>query len=103
MLKQGVDVMSTSHEDITLIKYSSQKEDIFRRIKENIGLLGDSAWQNRCSNHVRYQMGDKGRRPGCRYGDEGKNSRHFVSNEQFRYLYGIILGELLLEHANNLS
>ena len=37
-----VDAMSTSHEDIKLIKYSPQKEDIFRRINENIGLPGDS-------------------------------------------------------------
>ena len=28
--------MSTSHEDITLIKYLPQNEGIFRRIKENI-------------------------------------------------------------------
>ena len=38
--------MSTSHADIKLTEYSSPKEDIFRRIKENIGhiigLPGDS-------------------------------------------------------------
>ena len=56
-------------------------------------------WQNQCSNHVPYQMDDKGSiTSNCpvlrstpddandvdraRYGDEGKNSRHFVSNEQ---------------------
>ena len=57
--RRRVDAMSTSHEDIKLIKYSPQKEDIFRRIKENIGLQ----WHNRCSNHGPYQMDDKGRRP----------------------------------------
>ena len=62
MLKQ-VDAMSTSHEDIKLIKYSSQKEDY---IPSNQGEYRPTRlqWQNQCSNHVSYQMDDKDRRPG---------------------------------------
>ena len=39
----------------------------------------------------------------ARYGDEGKNLRRFVSIEQIPLSDGIILDELLLKHANNLS
>ena len=94
--------MSTSHEDVKLIKYSSQKEDIFRRIKENIGLPGDSGRIGvRIMRHTRLTikvdavgsitsnctvfrstLDDAKDVDRARYGDEGKNSRHFVSNEQ---------------------
>ena len=95
--------MSTSHEDIKLIKYSSQKEDIFRRIKENIGLPGDSGRigvRTMCDTRwtikvdalggsitsnctvLRSTPGDAKDVDRTQYGDEGKNSRHFVSNEQ---------------------
>ena len=64
MLKQGAvfnDAMPTSHEDIKLIKYSPKKEDIFRRIKENIpGDSGRIGVRTMC--HTRWS--DKGRRPG---------------------------------------
>ena len=94
--------MSTSHEDVKLIKYSSQKEDIFRRIKENIGLPGGSGRIGvRIMRHTRWTikvdavgsitsnctvfrstLDDAKDVDRARYGDEGKNSRHFVSNEQ---------------------
>ena len=98
MLKQ-VDAMSTSHEDIKRIKYSSQKEDILRRIKENIGLPGDSGRIGvRTMCHTRWTIkvdalgsitctvlrstpDDAKDVDRARYGDEGKNSLHFVSNE----------------------
>ena len=93
--------MSTSHEDIKLIKYSSQKEDIFRRIKENIGLPGDSGRIGvRTMCHTRWTItvdalgsitsnctvlrstpDDAKDVDRARYGNEGKHSRHFVSNE----------------------
>ena len=98
--RRRVDEMSTPHEDITLIKYSSQKEDIFRRINENIGLPGDSGrigvrtmyrWTikvdalgsitSNCTL-LRSTPDDAKNVDRARYGDEGKNSRHFVSNEQ---------------------
>ena len=53
--------MSTSHEDIKLTKYSSPK-----KIPSNQGEYRAyyrptrRQWQNRCSNHVPYQMDDKG-------------------------------------------
>ena len=101
--RRRVDVLSTSHEDIKLIKYSSQKEDIFRRIKENIGLPGDSGRigvRTMCDTRwtikvdalggsitsnctvLRSTPDDANDVDRTRYGDEGKNSRHFVSNEQ---------------------
>ena len=55
MLKQGAvfnDAMSTSHENIKLLKYSPKKEDI----PSNQGEHTRRQWQNRCSNHVPYQM-----------------------------------------------
>ena len=93
--------MSTSHEDIKLIKYSSQKEDIFRRMKENIGLPGDSGRIGvRTMCHTRWTIkvdalgsitsnctvlrstpDDAKDVDRARYGDERKNSRHCVSNE----------------------
>ena len=83
MLKQ-VDAMSTSHEDIKLIKYSSQKEDIFRRISENIGrwtIKVDALGSITCTV-LRSTPDDAKDVDRARYGDQGKNSRHFVSNEQ---------------------
>ena len=94
--------MSTSHEDIKLVKYSTQKEDIFRRINETIGLPGDSGRIGvRTMCHTRWTIkvdalgsitsnctvlqstpDDAKDVDRARYGDEGKNSRHFVSNEQ---------------------
>ena len=92
--------MSISHEHIKLIKYSSQKEDIFHRIKENIGLPGDRIGV-RTMCHTRWTIkvdalgsitsnctvlrstpDDAKDVDQARYGDEGKNLRHFVSNEQ---------------------
>ena len=94
--------MLTSHEDIKLIKYSPQKEDIFRRIKENIGLSGDSGrigvltmchtrWTitvdalgsitSNCTV-LRSTPDDTKDVDRARCGDEGKHSRHFVSKEQ---------------------
>ena len=93
--------MSTSHEDFKLIKYSPQKEDIFRRIKDNIGLPGDSGRIGvRTMCHTRWTIkvdalgsitshctvlrstpDDAKDVDRARYGDEGKNSRHFFSNE----------------------
>ena len=88
--------MSTSHEDIKRIKYSSQKEDIFRRIKENIGLPGNSGrigvrtrWTikvddlgsiTRNCTVLRSTPDDAKDVDRARYGDEGKNSGYFVSN-----------------------
>ena len=97
--------MSTSHEDIKLVKYSPQKEDIkilFRRIKETTGLPGDSGRIGvRTMCHTRWTIkvdalgsitsnctvlqstpGDAKDVDRARYGDEGKHSRHFVSNTQ---------------------
>ena len=94
--------MSTSHEDIELIKYSSQIENIFRRIKENIGLSGDSGRLGvRTMCHTRWAIkvdalgsitsnctvlrstpDDAKDVDRARCGDEGKHLRHFVSNEQ---------------------
>ena len=93
--------MSTSHKDIKCIKYSPQKEDIFRRIKENVGLPGDSGRIGvRTICHTRWTIkvdalgsitsnctvlrstpDDAKDVHRARYRDEGKNSRHFVSNE----------------------
>ena len=101
--------MSTSHEDIKLIKYSPQKEDIFRRINENIGLPGDSGRIGvRTMCHARWTIkvdalgsitsnctvlrstpDDAKDVDRARYGDEGKNSRHFVSNEQIPLPVGL--------------
>ena len=103
--------MSTSHEDIKLIKYSPQKEDIFRRINENIGLPGDSVRigvRTMCHAAARWTIkvdalgsitsnctvlrstpDDAKDVDRARYGDEGKNSRHFVSNEQIPLPVGL--------------
>ena len=98
--RRRVDAMSTSHEDIKLLKYSSPKEDIFRRIKENIGLPGDSGRigvRTMCHTRWTIEVDAQGSiTSNCtvlrstpddakyvdlaRYGDEGNNSRHFVSN-----------------------
>ena len=37
------------------------------------------------------------------YGDEGKNSQRFVSYEHIPLPERIMLGELLLKHADNLN
>ena len=127
MLKQGAVFMRcrhVSHEDIKLVKYSPQKEDIFRRIKENIGLPGDSGRIGVRTMCHTMQMDDKGRpwvaSPAtARYVDRHRMTPNTsigsdtvmkvrirgISSQmnRFRYLYGIILGELLLKHANNLS
>ena len=81
-------------------------------------------WENLCSNHVPYQVDDKDTPLGSiisncivlqstwddaknvdrsRYGDEGKNSRRFVSYEHIPLPVRIMLDELLLKHADNLS
>ena len=122
--RRRVDAMSTSHEEIKLIKYSPQKEDIFRRIKENIGLPGDSGRIGvRTMCHTRWTIkvdalgsitsnctvlrstpDDAKDVDRARYGDEGKNSRHFVSNEQIPLPVRDHIGRaILLKHANNLS
>ena len=115
--------MSTSHEDIKLIKYSSQKEDIFRRINENIGLPGDSGRIGvRTMCHARWTikvdalgsitsnctvLRSTRMTPKTSIGPDTamKVRIRGISSQmkRFRYLYGIILGELLLKHANNLS
>ena len=115
--------MSTSHEDIKLIKYSPQKEDIFRRIKENIGLPGDSGRIGvRTMCHTRWTIkvdalgsitsnctvlrstpDDAKDVDRARYGMKVIIRGISSQMNRFRYLYVIILGELLLKHANNLS
>ena len=106
MLKQGAVLMRYRHHTKTSkLRYSSQKEDIFRRIKKNrppIGLPGDSGRIGvRTMCHTRWTIkvdalgsitsnctvlrstpDDAKDVDRARYGDEGKNSRHFVSNEQ---------------------
>ena len=104
MLKQGAVLMRCRrHTKTSNLKYSSQKDDIFRRIKENIGLPGNSGRIGvRTMCHTRWTIkvdalgsitssnctvlrstpDDAKDVDRARYGDEGKNSRHFVSNEQ---------------------
>ncbi len=125
MLKHGVDAISTSHEDIKVIKYSSQKEDIFCRIKENIGLPGDSGriGVRTMTCHTRWAIKvdalgsitsnctvlrstpDDAKDVDRAHNTVMKVRIRGISSQmnRFRYLYGIILGELLLKHANNLS
>ena len=82
--------------------YSSQKEDVFRRIKDNMGLPGNSGrigvrtmchtrWTIKVdalgriisnSTVLRSTPDDAKDVDRARYGDEGKNSQHFVSNKQ---------------------
>ena len=99
--------MSTSHEDIKLVKYSPQKEDIFRRIKETTGLPGDSGRIGvRTMCHTRWTIkvdalgsitsncmvlqstpGDAMDVDRARYGDEGISIRGISSQmNRFRYL-----------------
>ena len=109
--------MSTSQEDIKLIKYSAQKEDIFRRIKENTGLPGDSGRigvRTMCNSRwtikvdalgsiirnctvLRSTTGDAKDVDRARYGDEGKNSRRFVSNEQIPLPVRVHIGRTTAE------
>ena len=113
--------MSTSCEDIKLIiKYSPQKEDIFRRTKDNIGLPGDGGRIGvRTMCHTRWTIKvdalpwvaspatawyfDRHRMtPKTSIGPDTvmKVRIRGISSQmnRFRYLYGIILGELLLKH-----
>ena len=121
--RRRVDAISTSHEDIKVIKYSSQKEDIFRRIKENIGLPSDSGRigvRTMCHTRWTIKVDALVASPAtARYFDRHRMTPKTsiepdmvmkvrirgISSQmnRFRYLYGIILGELLLKHANNLS
>ena len=115
--------MSTSHEDIRLINYSPKKEDIFRRIKENIGLPGDSGRIGvRTMCHTRWTIqvdalgsiisnctvlrstpDDAKDVDRARYGDEGKHLRHFVSNEQIPLLVRDHIGRTTAETRQQLE
>ena len=92
-------VMSTSHESITLTKYSPRRQGICRRIKDNTPCTsGRIGVRTMCHTRWTIQLDVLGSIiSNCvvlqsmwnyakdvdraRYGDEGKNSRRFVSYE----------------------
>ena len=123
MLKQCAvlkDAMSTSHEAIKLIKYSPRREGIFRRVKENIpGDSGRIGVRTMCPTRWTIKADALGsiitNYPALQSTwDEAENVVHdtkmkarihgvSAQMKMFRYLYGIVLGELLLKHPDNLS